>query len=752
MLKAIKDRPMLFFVLSFVFGMAAASILPFALRIVIISILLILAVFIILRRHPAVGKMRRIATILPLIIGIIFGTVFHFIAIEKPKNEIISLCGEEKKIVAVVEEITNRYDYFVSYTVRIVSVNGEKAGFSSALSVPYDIGAEENDVISLNVSFSLPKKDDYGFSLREYYSSRGIYVLAESTDENASVIGFDRSVQSYFRSLSHKLSVILKTALGRDHGGLVSGLLLGRKCDVPDSVTTSYRYLGISHILSVSGLHLAILVGTLSMLLKGLTIRRPIRYPITIAFIIFYIFLTGASPSVVRSGIMLILLLSSEILGRDYDPITALSVAAFVIILFSPNAIRDASFILSVSATAGIVLVGSPIAKWLYHISDGKGFWLNALTRLLTVLAMTASATVFTLPAIWYYFGETSSVSLLSNIIFIPLNTALMYLSIMFLIFCRTPLAPAFAGMASSMAHLVTDLTSDLMKILPPPIDLTYPFTVITISTTVLVLILFLLKKRRALALVLSVSVFVLSYFSCLCYYDNLHRGEENVIFASKGENDYVIVNANGKTLICDFSSGSYSSARHAFELVQPKLHDTEVDTILLTHLHRKHIVMISRLSDKNRISQLFIPYPQSDDEITFANAIRESAEARGIKVITYNSDRDITFDFNGIKITLYQKAYIKRSVQPLHLMRIDGKRDFLYIGSAVFESELKEKAISLLDKTDVLFLGAHGPIIKEQLLPLNLKGEVLASNIEINDKYGTDYPTVGFYKKYITQ
>lgn len=752
MLNSIKDRPLLYFVLSFIVGMIASSVLGVISKTVLITALVTLGAVIVTQKRPLYGNMRKAAILLPLIIGIVFGTVYQFFAIEKPKNEISAMNESEKEIVAVVEEITYRADYFVSYTVRVIRVDNEKTGFSCALTTPYDIGAEENDVIRSKVRFAIPEKDSYGFALREYYSSRGIYVTAEAADDNAKVIGFDRSIPSIFRRYSENISVKLKTSLGRHNGGFVAGLLLGRKCDIPDDITTSYRYLGISHILSVSGLHLAILAGTFLMLLKGLTVSRNVRYILTIVFIVFFILLTGAPPSVIRSGIMLILLLSSELLGRDYDPITALSAAAFVIILLSPTSIYDAGFILSVSATAGIILLGTPITKWLFHISDGKGLFFGILSKLLTLLAITASATLFTLPAIWYFFGETSSVSLLTNIIFIPLNTALMYLSLLFLIFYHTPLAPPLSGIASSLATLITNLSAFFTKILPSPIDLTYFFTAIALIVALGVLVFFLIKKRRALALVLSLAAFALTYFVGFTYYSHQHKGEETIIYASVKGNDYIVVHAEGQTLICDFSNGSYSSARHAFELVQPKLHDQSVDTVLLTHLHRKHIEMISRLSDNNKISQLFIPSPQNDEEAVFAKAISDAARTRGIEVIIYDSNTDTTFDFYGINITLYEKAYVKRSVQPMHLMKIEGKKNYLYIGSAVFEGGLNDKASEALNNTDVLFLGAHGPLIKIPLPVLSFNGEILVSDIETNEAYQTSYETVDFYKKYIAK
>jgi competence protein ComEC len=69
---------------------------------------------------------------------------------------------------------------------------------------------------------------------------------------------------------------------------------------------------------------------------------------------------------------MLILLMTASIIGRDYDPITSLSLSAFIIILLSPSSLYDASFILSVSATAGIILLAVPITRWLYHLSNNK--------------------------------------------------------------------------------------------------------------------------------------------------------------------------------------------------------------------------------------------------------------------------------------------------------------------------------------------------------------------------------------------
>ncbi len=753
MLKQISNRPLLFFVLSFSLGMIISAPLSFSLKAAVVITAAIFAIFIILyRRLSYFGKGEKAIITLPVIIGIAVGAVFQHLALAIPQSKITSLDGSEHEVLAVVEEVTYRADYFSAYTVRIVSVDEKSDGFDCALSIPYDIGAEENDVLRLKVLFSIPEKDNYGFALREYYASRGIYISAEAVDENAVIAGFDRSIPSYFRKLSGKLSVTLKTVLGRENGGFVSGLLLGRKGDIPDSVSTSFRYLGISHILSVSGLHLTILTASLSMLLKTLGIRKSLRLFASVFFIIAFILLTGARPAVMRSGIMMLILILSQLTSKDYDAITSLSLASFIIILVSPASIFDAGFILSVSATAGIILLGAPITKLAFHLSEGRNVIIRLLLKLASLVAITASATLFTLPAIWYFFGEISAVSLITNLLFVPLNTILMYMALIFLIFSPTVLSPAFGGMTSSLARLITELSDSFSKILPPPIDLTYPFTVIAVVFAVCVMIYFSVKRKRCMAVILSLSVFCASYAACLLYYNRIHEGEEHIACVNIKSNDYIFVNAEGKTLLCDFSDGGYSNINRASGLCQPLFHDVAVDTVLITHLHRKHIEAVSRLSDNDRLKQIFIPSPLSEDERFFSEAIKDAASKRGVEVITYSSDRDVTFDFNGIKITLCKKAYIGRSVQPIHLMKIEGKRTLLYIGSAVFESDLREKAEEELSHADIIFLGSHGPLIKEALPNINFSGEIIVSNEETNEAYGTGFTTLNYYKRFVTR
>ncbi len=751
MIKQLRGRKLMFFVISFIFAMFISEHSSLKTGMITITVLAVtIPALLLIPRLFSFKIIKEAVLIIPIILGIISGTIFQHYTVDKERSKVTKLSGSKCQICAVIEEVTYTSDYFSAYTVRVIELDGKDVGFKASLEIPFDPGAEENDVIRLNVKLNLPETDQNGFPLREYYAARSIYLCAKALDENVKIIGYDRSIPAFFRNLSHSLSTKLLFALGNESGGFVSGLLLGRKSDIPDRLNTSFRYLGISHVLSVSGLHLTILTALLMLFLGIFQAPYWPRTILSVIFIISFILLTGARPSVMRSGIMLLLMILANIISRDYDALNALSLASIIIVLISPSAVHDSGFLLSVFATAGIIVLGAPCVRWLFHTAKGRPLIARIALKGASSFAITTAATLYTLPIIYRFFGEISPLSVITNLIFIPLCTVLMYLSVLLLIFFTTPLSSTFGAMTASLSKFIVSLSYTLTDILPEPLNLTYDFVPIVITVALAVLVIFAVKKKKGLALILSASVFAASYFSFISVYKVIHKNEVTVVCVSSGENDYILLNVNGKTVLCDFSNGGYSSAMDAASLSKTEVHDFSPDVILLTHLHRKHIDMIARLSDNNRISQLFIPSPQSEDEQLFADAVSAAAQRRGISVTVYHSDKDETFDFEGIKLTLYRRTYIERSVQPLHLLVIKDKQTLVYAGSALAESSLADELYCELKNCDVLFLGTHGPLIKAPLPSLSFNCKVIVSNTETNNEYKTSFEVIDFYYKHI--
>lgn len=594
-----------------------------------------------------------------------------------------------------------------------------------------------------------PRKNEYGFAVRDYYESNGIYIFGEAIDENTEVIGKDDSIFAFFSSLSRKMSIKFKVALGDEVGGFLSGILLGRDQDITDSTSTSFRYLGISHILSVSGLHLSILVGGLYYLLVSVRIGPKVRFVIITAFIVFFTFLTGLKAPVLRSAIMTFLMLWSKMIPYEYDPPTSLSFAAFVIALLFPSIIDNAGFILSVSGTAGILALGVPACKRLREISKGKGIIIRILIPLLMSLSISASATLFTLPAVYLFFSEFASVGLLANLIFVPICTLLLYLAVFFLIFYHTPLSPIISSVVASITKPVISFSYDMSSILPEPMRMDRVHATIILITFVVFILCLLFKRTKSLTLIISWCIIVTSLSGYALLRMNNTKNDVNVVCTSSiSGNDYILINSNSKTLLCDFSNGSYNLSDVAASLSGPLLYDTSFDALLITHIHRKHITMIARLSDNYRIDEIYIPYPKTDEESAYISSIIRSAESKGIRVVCFSTDTDSSFIFEDCEITLYREAVIKRSTQPINMMKIRADKTLLYVGGAVYESDLREEFERQLLTCNNVWFGAHGPVIKEALPPLPSHISYISSSKEVNSRYGIDCKVIDGYEK----
>ncbi len=749
MFKHIKFRPIVFFTVSFISAMLLCSFINYFAILFLCCLFTALLAMTVAARFLQSERIKRLFALLPIVIGLLTGSAYQCAYTKIVRKPIEDLDGRSGRITGVIEEVTYASDYFSTYVLEVKTVDGKKMKFKLALDVPYDLDAEENDKVEITVSFSLPKEYDHGFEMREYYRSKGIFITA-SAEADGAVTGRDGSVKAYFRDLSRVLGAKLRFGMGNDLGGFVSGLILGRKADIPDDLATSFRYLGISHVLAVSGLHLTVITAGLTVLLLQLTVPKKLRYFITIGFILFFILLTGAAPSVIRAGIMLSMIMIAEMVRRDYDALSALFFAAFLILILSPSAIYDAGFFLSVSATLGIILVGSPAVKLLYHSAEKRPFYIRILLKLLSPISVTAAATVFTMPVICIFFGHSSSVALITNLLFIPLITALVYLGIFSLLFSNTPIASAFYGMTGGLARIIKLFAAFLMNILPEPIDLTYYFVPFVLILSVILAVFLLIKGYRGMCVVLVISFFTLSYYGFYFSHMALKSGEASVVCVNSGDNDHILVGCNGKTLLCDFSAGSYTNIRRAAYLATDVLHDFSVDTLLITHLHRKQINTLARIADNNKLKQIFIPEPLNDEETLFSDGIKGVARSRGIEVVEYPSDRDITFGFEGCRITLYKRCYIDRSVQPIQLLKIEQKRTFLYASSAIAESALRDRFYEELKDSDLLFLGSHGPKIKAPLSALTNRVKVYSASDKVNEEYKTDFDVIDFYKHLI--
>lgn len=223
------------------------------------------------------------------------------------------------------------------------------------------------------------------------------------------------------KSFEEKIDMLFRDP----YGALLKGLLLGERSQLPEEFLEALRITGTTHIVALSGYNITLVGASLLSLLLFCTVSFRMAFWASSSFIVLFIVMTGASASVVRAGIMGLLVLVAQNEGRAYRMTNALVFAASVMIFYNPLILRfDAGFQLSFLATCGILYLPSRVTLGMARMKEvfykkGK---VKALEkeyrsgRLETILVETLSAQVLVLPLLLYLFGTISFISPFANI------------------------------------------------------------------------------------------------------------------------------------------------------------------------------------------------------------------------------------------------------------------------------------------------------------------------------------------------
>lgn len=216
-------------------------------------------------------------------------------------------------------------------------------------------------------------------------------------------------------------------------GPLVKALLTGDKSDLTKEITEIFRDSGASHILALSGLHLGVLYILLARLTAPLGnspwIRR-LRYSLIIVAALFYSIMTGATPSIIRAFLFITINETAKLLGRKREPVRVLLAALTIQLALKPDVITSVAFQLSYMAMAGIFLL-FPTLDRIYPAPNGsKLSRFNPLRKIWSAAMLSISCQVFTGPLAWYYFHTFPKYFILTNLIALPLTSAIITLSV----------------------------------------------------------------------------------------------------------------------------------------------------------------------------------------------------------------------------------------------------------------------------------------------------------------------------------
>lgn len=206
-----------------------------------------------------------------------------------------------------------------------------------------------------------------------------------------------------------------------DGAGVVSGFLLGVRQGVDEADSESFRATGTAHLLALSGFHVMLLTSMLFLLIPKRFTR--LRFAVGAAFLLFYCGIAAFSASIVRACVMCVCMLLSELTERRRDPLSSLSLAALIILVFSPYKLFSVGFLLSFAATFGIITV----------TSSGTGS-RGILSKALSSAAATLGATAATLLITARHFGAIPLYGIAANLLIVPVFSLAIGLSFIVLV------------------------------------------------------------------------------------------------------------------------------------------------------------------------------------------------------------------------------------------------------------------------------------------------------------------------------
>ena len=228
---------------------------------------------------------------------------------------------------------------------------------------------------------------------------------------------------------------------------LLKAFLTGDRSGLSRETVQTFRNSGASHLLALSGLHMGILYLLLTNLLRPIgnsPEAKGFRYAVILSGAGLFTLMTGASPSIVRAFLFIVLNETARLLHRPRSPLRVLSAALLIQLAFTPSAIQSTGFQLSYLAMAGIFLLYPVLESWY-----PAGFRFDPVRRIWQAAALSISCQVFTGPLAWYRFHTFPTYFLITNLLAMPLTTLLMGTAVATVLLQGLGCCPAFLVQAT---------------------------------------------------------------------------------------------------------------------------------------------------------------------------------------------------------------------------------------------------------------------------------------------------------------
>ncbi len=338
----------------------------------------------------------------------------------------------------IVIEKGQKFSKGMKYVIQVLSLDNQEKEVSVKgkvmLMLKNETNLQKGDFVQFQGKCNLISFEDTAFWDQVNFK-KGLHATVWSnqihkTGEKDKFYHYLGKIQNYFENK------IQSHFNDKSSAALATGILLGDKSYMDKETKNEFINSGAAHILAVSGLHVGILTLFLNFSL-GIFFQNRIKFPIIIVILLFYAFITGLSPAVVRAVLMACLALVAKMFNRNYIIVNILAFCFTLQLLMDPIIIFHLGFWLSYLAIIGIIFIQphlvmptkNKISKWLQdNITVG------------------ISAQIATLPILLGFLGKFPVLFIITNLITLPLSILATYFGFFLLFIAEIPIFSDLVG------------------------------------------------------------------------------------------------------------------------------------------------------------------------------------------------------------------------------------------------------------------------------------------------------------------
>lgn len=562
------------------------------------------------------------------------------------------------------------------------------------LYIPKDVEKlEYGSIIKINAQYTEATRDrNYGgFNYKTYLRTKKIYGIFNVEDVEIVKNGSDNIIIKLRKYIKSKLREKLK----KENSELAISLIVGDRSHISSEVEDNFKKANLMHMLAISGAHFSYVILIATFISNRLQHKR-LGQLIQIIAIIFFMNLTGNTASVVRAGIMSILLIGSSICKRQNDSLNNIAISAIIQIINNPYIIFDSGFMLSYSGVLGIILFYKRISEHIHFKS----------------IALTISANIFIIPIMIYNFHTISGSFIISNICASWLLGIIIILE--FISLC----------IPIKLLYMILDLLIMMLRKIAE-ICANIPFAQIyvpryAIFFVIVIYILIFCRKLKCRKYVYSFLTIGVSILLIVNFTD-VYQDRMRINFIDVGQGDSCLIRYKGINIMID-SGGSLSKNKDgkSYDIGENVLNNyllnrgiTRLDYIMASHFDEDHSQGFVFLLKNMKVKNVIISEQYKTSSIY--EQFKQICKKQNIQIIYVRSGDEIRIKDLAFKILHPKSKENQISENPLNnnaivcMVKYKNRR-ILFTGDIekVAENEMVKEYTNGL-KADILKVGHHG-------------------------------------------